>query len=87
MFSLALAVFVSPLASSFPDGLERVAEDHGFLGKGEIEPLWKWAPIRDYELAVFSRPFLASGAAGFIGTLLVFGVALCLFKFLVRRDV
>ena len=29
--SLALAIFLSPFASPHPDGLERVAEDKGFI--------------------------------------------------------
>ena len=47
--SVALAVLVSPGASSSPDGLEKVAEDKGFLEKAEeTEPVWNNAPIPDY---------------------------------------
>jgi cobalt/nickel transport protein len=47
--SVALALIVSPFASSSPDGLERVAEDKGFLEKAEeTEPAWDKAPIPDY---------------------------------------
>ena len=34
---LAVASF-APLASSSPDGLERVAEDKGFIGLGKESP-------------------------------------------------
>lgn len=47
--SVALALIVSPFASSSPDGLEKVAEDKGFLEKAEeTEPAWNSAPIPDY---------------------------------------
>jgi cobalt/nickel transport protein len=47
--SVALALIVSPFASSSPDGLEKVAEDKGFLEKAEeTEPAWDSAPIPDY---------------------------------------
>ena len=35
--ALVIAIF-SPLASSSPDGLERVAEDKAFVDKGEKDP-------------------------------------------------
>ncbi len=48
-FSVALALIVSPFASSSPDGLEKVAEDKGFIEKAEeTEPAWNSAPIPDY---------------------------------------
>ncbi len=47
--SVALALIVSPWASSSPDGLEKVAEDKGFLEKAEeTEPAWNESPIPDY---------------------------------------
>lgn len=47
--SVALALIVSPWASSSPDGLEKVAEDKGFIDKAEeTEPVWSEAPIADY---------------------------------------
>ena len=47
--AVALALFVSPWASSSPDGLEKVAEDKGFIEKAEeTEPVWESSPIPDY---------------------------------------
>ncbi len=46
--SVALALIISPFASSSPDGLEKVAEDKGFIEKGEREPVWDSAPMPDY---------------------------------------
>jgi cobalt/nickel transport protein len=38
--SLLVALFLSPFASSSPDGLEKVAETGGFKEKGEGWNLW-----------------------------------------------
>jgi hypothetical protein len=75
--AIALATAVSPFASSSPDGLERVAADHGFAARGERRA----APVLDY--ASDSR--LATGLAGFAGTLAVFGVGAGLAKVVRRR--
>jgi cobalt/nickel transport system permease protein len=63
-----LAVFISPYASGNPDGLERVAEDLGFLEVG-ID-----APYRIF--SDYSIPFLGNSApstilAGIVGITLV----------------
>lgn len=73
--AIGLAVAVSPYASSSPDGLERVATDHGFAGDGELHPIQGDAPVPGYAFPGIDDPRLATGAAGFAGTLLVFGLA------------
>jgi len=79
--ALVLGIFLSPFASSHPDGLERVAEDKGFLEKGEIKPLFT-SPIPDYAWPGIANEGLATGLAGLAGTLIVFllgyGLALAL---------
>jgi ABC-type Fe3+ transport system permease subunit len=71
---IALAVTViSPLASAWPDGLERVAEDHGFLDLGEDAP---YEIIPDYVLPGVQSESLATILAGMVGVIIVFGVAL-----------
>jgi cobalt/nickel transport system permease protein len=72
LIALALAV-ASPLASAQPDGLERVAEQLGFLGISQ-GPYYEIIP--DYVFPGVSNEVLATILAGVIGTLLVFGVAL-----------
>lgn len=72
--ALFLALALSPFASSFPDGLERVAEDKGFLEKGEGDPVVA-SPVPDYSWPGIRSEKLATSAAGVMGTLLVFGVA------------
>ncbi len=72
--ALALAV-ASPLASTNPDGLERVARQQGFLNLAQA-PSYQIIP--DYALPGVSDAALATILAGIIGTLIVFGVALAI---------
>jgi cobalt/nickel transport system permease protein len=72
VIALALAV-ASPLASSHPDGLEWVAQQHGFIGTTQA-PLYRIFP--GYILPGIPDEAVATIAAGIIGVLLVFGVAL-----------
>ena len=62
---------LSPLASSSPDGLERVAEDKGFIGWGQEAP---FQVIADYVFPGIQNEALATILAGLIGTLILFGV-------------
>lgn len=72
--ALALAVtLLAPLASPHPDGLERVAEDQGFIEVAKNAP---YEIIPDYVLPGISNEALATIAAGIVGTLIVAGVAL-----------
>jgi cobalt/nickel transport system permease protein len=70
--ALILAV-ATPLASAFPDGLERVAEQKGFLDTAQ-GPLYHILP--DYVFPGVSNEALATILAGIVGTLIVFGVTL-----------
>ena len=63
---------MAPLASSSPDGLERVAEDKGFIGLGEEAP---YQVIADYIFPGIENETVATILAGIIGTLILFGVA------------
>jgi cobalt/nickel transport system permease protein len=83
--ALALAVFISPFASSQPDGMERVAIDQGFAAAAAEAPAWRFSLIPDYSFPGISNPALATGLAGGVGTLLLFGVVLLLGRTLGRR--
>lgn len=74
ILSVALAVFVSPFASSWPDGLEKVAEDIGFIDRAPEQGVWKASPIPDYAAPGVGNEALATAAAGFIGTVIVLAV-------------
>jgi len=69
--AIGLATAVSPLASSAPDGLTRVAADKGFAGR-EREPR---TPLIDYSALL----------GGFAGTLIVFAAGYGLAR-VVRRE-
>lgn len=71
LLALFVAVALSPFASSSPDGLEKVAEDKGFLYKAEGKELIK-SPIPDYELPGVTNKTLAGIFAGIIGTIVTF---------------
>ena len=75
LISLALAVFLSPFASSWPDGLERVAGDRGFIDLAGVKPLVS-SPIPDYAWPGIKNEKLATAAAGLAGTLVLFGLGL-----------
>jgi cobalt/nickel transport protein len=68
--ALLLAV-LSPIASKFPDGLDRFAQDHGFVDK-EAEPAIK--VISDYSFPGVANEATATIIAGLLGTLLLFGI-------------
>jgi len=72
LIALGLVV-ASPLASAFPDGLEWVAEQQGFL-ESAPGPIYEIIP--DYVFPGISNEALATIVAGIVGTLLVFIVAL-----------
>lgn len=71
---VAIAVglaFLSPLASGDPDGLERVAEDQGFLERAQ-DPAYNVLP--DYTIPGLDGP-ASTIVAGVIGLLIVFALA------------
>jgi hypothetical protein len=69
---IALGVaLLSPLASPHPDGLERVAEDQGFIDKAKEAP---FQIIADYLFPGIASEAVATIAAGVVGTFVMFGV-------------
>jgi hypothetical protein len=73
--AVGLATAASPFASASPDGLERVAGDHAFLESGKLAPIQESSPVPDYAFPGIENARLATGVAGFTGTLLVFALA------------
>ena len=82
--AVALATAASPYASSSPDGLEKVAADTAFLDQGELHSLQEDAPIPGYAFPGVENERVATGLAGFAGTLGVFAIATG-FAWLLRR--
>jgi cobalt/nickel transport system permease protein len=68
----ALAFFVGPLASSKPDGLEKVAADHGL--QQAAHPLER-SPTAGYEVRGVEDRRLSTGLAGLAGVGVTFAVA------------
>lgn len=83
--AIIVAACLSPFASSFPDGLERVAGDKGFLNKGEGKEVIA-SPIPDYAFPGVRNEVLATSTAGVLGTLLTFGAAYGLGKMVRKRE-
>ena len=81
IFALFLAL-LSPLASSSPDGLEKVAEDKGFSDLAREAP---FQIIADYVFPGIHNEMLATILAGVIGTLILFAVVYALGWLLVFR--
>ncbi|HNT29390.1 MAG TPA: PDGLE domain-containing protein [bacterium] len=80
---LGIAGFLSLYASSFPDGLEYVAEEKGFLERA-TEPLLSIIP--DYSFAGIANETLAASLAGVVGVGLAFGSMFLFGKILVNRS-
>lgn len=79
MAGLALTLILTlmaPIASSDPDGLERVAEDLGFIQAARPSV---FSLLPDYVIPGLPNESLATILAGILGTLLAFGLVMVLF--------
>jgi len=83
--SIFLAVVVSFYASSSPDGLEKVAEDIGFIETAK-ESANADGVLADYGVKGVENPRLSTGAAGAIGVVATAGVSAVLFLSLRRKN-
>jgi len=87
--ALLIAVFLSPFASSDPDGLDRVSQDLKFQDKALEDAPAKKLPFHGIfdEYALRGVPEnLATPLAGLIGTLATFGLAWGMGKLVIRRS-
>jgi cobalt/nickel transport system permease protein len=76
------AVLLSPLASASPDGLERVAEDMGFLQIGQAAP---YQILPDYTIPFLGETALSTIVAGAVGALVLLGLMIVIGKSLRRK--
>lgn len=83
IIALVLAALISPLASSLPDGLEKVA---GVLGFSDAArgPLLN-SPLPDYTLPLLGDTPLSTSIAGLIGTLICFILPFSFYFFLHKK--
>ncbi len=80
---LTLAVvLLSPLASASPDGLERVAEDLGFINAGQPAP---YEIIPDYTVPFLGETPLSTILAGALGVFVILGIAFLLGRSLRKK--
>ena len=83
VISLLIATFLSPFASTFPDGLEKVAERFGFAEKAVVTISSKFFIIKDYSISFTDNEFWKGALAGLFGVLIViavFGIIFLIYK-------
>jgi F0F1-type ATP synthase assembly protein I len=85
LVAVALAFFVSPWADSDPDGLERAAIKSGFAEDARDHDL-AGGPVADYSVKGIDNDRIATGAAGLIGVLAVFGMGVAIFSVIGKRS-
>lgn len=87
LVAIGLAMLVSGFASSSPDGLNKVAEDHGFATNAR-QHLFENGPLAGYAVKGVNGDRLSTGISGLIGVLVTFGIGLALFALLraIRSD-
>jgi len=81
LVAIGLAMLVSGFASAEPDGLDKVAEDHGIAAFAK-EHLFENGPLAGYAVKGVGNDRLGTAISGLIGVLVTFGVGLALFALL-----
>ena len=84
LVALGLALFISPFACAWPDGLEKVAAKLGFEQHAVTTALVP-TPFHDYKLPWFGDASWATAAVGALGTLVAFAFAWFLARTLVTK--
>jgi len=84
LVALGLALFVSPFACAWPDGLEKVAAKLGFEHHA-LPTAIVATPFHDYQLPWFGESGWATAAVGALGTLVAFAFAWILARTLVAK--
>ncbi|MBC8160700.1 MAG: PDGLE domain-containing protein [Roseiflexaceae bacterium] len=77
----AIVAILSPLASADPDGLEKVAEQLGFLDRAADAP---YQVIPDYTLPFLGETPISTIGAGLVGIMVVAGLSLLIARLLRR---
>lgn len=84
LVALGLAIFLSPFSSSSPDGLNKVAGDHGFIDEATDHALTE-SPVAGYAVKGVEDARVSKAASGLIGVLLTLGAGMLIFKLLSLR--
>jgi len=83
--AVGLALFVSPFASRWPDGLERIAARLGFEQKA-VGGLFPASAMGGYHMPGVASAAKATALAGAVGTVVVFLLSLLLVRLLAPAD-
>ncbi len=84
LVTIGLAGIVSFYASSSPDGLEKVAEDVGFIETAKDHSIYNSA-LADYGVAGIENERLSVGIAGIIGVIATGVLMYLIIKFISRK--
>lgn len=71
---LIIAMAISLAASSFPDGLEKVAENLGFIDRATVVLSEGFFLIPDYAFRGVENEYWQTSLAGFFGVLIIFAL-------------
>jgi cobalt/nickel transport system permease protein len=85
LLAVILAAVVSFYASSQPDGLNKVAEDHG-IAVAERDSATAGSPLADYSLTAVTNERFGNAAAGLAGLAATAAVGFSLFYVLKGRQ-
>lgn len=83
-FVILLALLLlTPFASGLPDGLERVAMNHGFIDREQS--VWEHAPFADYSIQAWGGTALSTYGAAAIGIAVLLAGAAAWLKLKARK--
>jgi hypothetical protein len=77
-----IVIFLSPLASSNPDGLNRVAMDLGFIHTAQTGA----GPLAGYKIPFLINASVSKIVAGAIGAIVVLGLAILAGRVLQKKS-
>jgi len=77
-----IVIILAPLASPDPDGLERVAEDNGFIDQATN---FFSGLFSDYAIPGIDDPRMSTILSGLLGVVIVVGIMFLLGRILARR--
>ena len=88
IIAVVIATFISPLASSFPDGLEKVAENLGFIDNATSVVSEGFFLIPDYSFSYIGSETWQGPLAGLFGVLIIlilFGIVYLVYRAVIRN--
>ncbi len=86
--AIIIAMFISPLASGFPDGLEKVAENLGFIDSATVWPGESFFIMPDYTFTLTGSQAWQGPLAGLFGVIIIlvlFGIIYLIYRAVKRN--